>query len=176
MWDVFRKVLPVGMTPMNWYCKIIAAVFVAILYTIILGNNVFAADASWDGNNIKYGDMVLKGPKKSQSNSPLKLPEGSEYYESSPSSDGRVTIIYFTDGTNIDTATGARVATYKFSPPDVYIEEGSSKIITIDQKNNSQTNSNENKNEDTSTCVRSKRVRSSLTSIQKTQVLSCKKG
>lgn len=149
MWDVFRKVLPVGMTPMNWYCKIIAAVFVAILCTVILGNNVFAADASWDGNNIKYGDMVLKGPKKSQSNSPLKLPEGSEYYESSPSSDGRVTIIYFTDGTNVDTATGARVATYKFSPPDVYIEEGSSKIITIDQKNNSQANGNENKNEDT---------------------------
>lgn len=80
-----------------------------------MGNNVFAADASWDGNN-KYGDMVLKGPKKEiPIEFSLKLPEGSEYYESSPSSEGRVTIIYFTDGTNVDTATGARVATYNLA-------------------------------------------------------------
>ncbi len=148
MWVVLQSVLPLGQTPLNRFYKIIAAIFAAILCTVVFNSSAYAADASWQNNAIKYGETTLNGPKKAQSNSPLKIPEGSEYYESSPSSDGKVTVIYFTPGTDIEQATGAQVAEYKFSAPDTYVQQGSPKTISIDKKSESNSSGENGENSD----------------------------
>lgn len=133
MWVVLRNVSPLGLTSANWLYKTIAAIIAAILCTVVLSSNALAADATWEGGSIKYGDVKLNGPKKAPANSPLKIPEGSEYYESA-SRNGKVTVIYFTPGTDVDQASGAQVAEYKFSAPNNYVQEGSTKTISIDKK------------------------------------------
>lgn len=156
MWVVIRRSILDGSSPIHWLFRGIAAISAAILCTILLQQAVFAADATWENGSIKYGDQVLQGPKTAPANSPLGLPSGAEYYESTPTQDGKVTVAYFPRGINIEEASGVRVAEYTYNPPDTYTRQGNERTVSIDKRSDVQNGNGEqgeNGDQDATSCA-----------------------
>lgn len=109
-----------------------AALIAAFLCVVVFSEPTYAADATWENGSVKYEDKTYSGPKTAPANSPMNIPEGSQYYENT---EGNTTsIIYFPPESDIDEASGARYAEYDRAPPDGYEPRGQARTISIDPR------------------------------------------
>jgi|LSQX01.2.fsa_nt_gb hypothetical protein len=111
---------------------VVAAVLAAFLCVVALSRPVYAADATWENGQIKYDDKTYEGPKVAPADSPMGIPEGSQYYEHREGS--RVSVVYFPAETDLDNASGARFAEYDQSSPNNYSPRGEPRTISIDPR------------------------------------------
>ncbi|MGO3702101.1 MAG: hypothetical protein ACTJG2_02860 [Candidatus Saccharimonadales bacterium] len=126
----------------------------AFLWTVVVSQPAYAADATWENGAISYEDKTFSGPTTAPDNSPMGLPEGTQYYESTEG--GRVSIIYFPPSADVDNAQGARYAEFNHTPPDRYTPRGQAQAISIDPRSevdNGDGNEGDNGKEATSCAV-----------------------
>lgn len=132
MWIALRRPLPGGAPFFNWAASVIAALLAAILCTLLISAPTYAAEATWEDGSVKYEDKTYEGPKTAPANSPMGIPEGSQYYEHQEGD--RVSVVYFPAESDLDSASGARFAEYERSSSGDYTPRGEARTISIDPR------------------------------------------
>lgn len=106
----------------------IAAVLAAFLCTVLFSNAAFAVSAEWENGSITYDDRTFSGPQTAPEDSPLGLPEGTQYFEHRDGNN--VSVVYFPEGADPSDASGARYATFTQNG-DNYTPSGSEQSIAV---------------------------------------------
>lgn len=135
MWDTLRLPL-IG----NYSLRKIARSFLAVILSVFLWNiatapTTFAADVSWDGNNLKYQNQTYEPVTASIPEAPA----GAQAYTFKQPSQGVAHVIFIPQGADTAREFPATFRSYNFREPNTFTNPQAERTITVDAKGGERT-------------------------------------
>ncbi len=130
MWDTLR--LP---TIGNYSLRKIARSFFAVILSVFLWNIVtapttFAADVSWDGNNLKYQNQTYEPVSANIPGAPA----GAQAYAFKQASQGVAHVIFLPQGVDTSQEFQGTFRSYNFAEPATYTNPQAERQVAVDAR------------------------------------------
>jgi hypothetical protein len=130
--------LPLGSISGRNIFMFAASMLVAIFVLFFaISPTAHAADATWQGSAINYGQKLFVKASDATDNDPRGLPKGTPIYAFvEPTQAGAATqkahLLYFPPGTDATRATSATYVVYDYTPPSTYANPSPTVYVTLD--------------------------------------------